>query len=69
MKKHRLNPITRVAQLLEGLAKKIDSDEDAEQELYAAAWALTSLVTTVWLIAQNDGLMYSKGGADFDISS
>jgi hypothetical protein len=29
-----LNPITRVAQLLEGLAKKVDSDEDAEQELY-----------------------------------
>ena len=60
MKKHRLNPITRVAQLLEGLAKKIDSDEDAEQELYAAARGQFLPVTTVWLIAQNDGLMYSR---------
>merc|ERR1719456_261897 len=30
----QLNPITRVAQLLEGLSKKVEADGKAEQELY-----------------------------------
>merc|ERR1719207_374277 len=30
----QLNPITRVAQLLEGLSKKVEADGKAEQDLY-----------------------------------
>jgi hypothetical protein len=50
-----LNPITRVAQLLEGLAKKIDSDEDAEQELYDSykCWCKTVVTDKLASIDNN----------------
>merc|ERR1719426_161429 len=50
-----LNPITRVAQLLEGLAKKVDSDEDAEQELYDSfkCWCKTVVETKLASIDSN----------------
>jgi uncharacterized protein YifN (PemK superfamily) len=50
-----LNPITRVAQLLEGLAKKVDSDEDAEQELYDKykCWCKTVVETKLASIDSN----------------
>jgi hypothetical protein len=50
-----LNPITRVAQLLEGLAKKIDSDEDAEQELYDSykCWCKTVITDKLASIDNN----------------
>merc|ERR1719472_566153 len=50
-----LNPITRVAQLLEGLAKKVDSDEDAEQELYDSykCWCKTVVSTKLASIDSN----------------
>jgi hypothetical protein len=50
-----LNPITRVAQLLEGLAKKVDSDEDAEQELYDSfkCWCKTVVTTKLASIDTN----------------
>merc|ERR1719428_2747926 len=51
----QLNPITRVAQLLEGLAKKVDSDEDAEQELYDKykCWCKTVVETKLASIDSN----------------
>jgi hypothetical protein len=51
----QLNPITRVAQLLEGLAKKVDSDEDAEQDLYDKykCWCKTVVSTKLASIDSN----------------
>jgi hypothetical protein len=50
-----LNPITRVAQLLEGLAKKVGADEDAEQELYDSykCWCKTVVTTKLASIDSN----------------
>merc|ERR1719387_1872575 len=43
----KLNPITRVVQLLEGLAKKIEQDGKMEEDLYDAyvCWAMTVIKT------------------------
>merc|ERR1719324_1326926 len=43
----KLNPITRVVQLLEGLAKKVEQDGKMEEDLYDAyvCWATTVIKT------------------------
>jgi hypothetical protein len=51
----QLNPITRVASLLEGLSDKIKADEEAEQELYDSykCWCKTVISTKSASIDKN----------------
>jgi hypothetical protein len=67
----QLNPITRVASLLEGLTTKIKADEEAEQELYDSykCWCKTIITSKLASIDKNTAKIAELGQYIADLDS
>jgi DNA repair exonuclease SbcCD ATPase subunit len=66
-----LNPVTRVAELLEGLAKKVQIDGEAEQELYDKykCWCTKVINAKTTSIAANEARIQELAAYIDDLSS